>query len=144
MLLSGCGTPAPPSAEPSTAPTETPAPSPTTGSIACMDQMAWEPHEGEFSMHAFAASRALEPFDPQTGASESRTAAVALRAMADLAAGPNPRVAGLLRRAALDLDGAAAAFGAGDVARARQWLSDADAGHLAALSSTTADDWCRS
>lgn len=146
LLLAGaalaCGQLVVPTATPGATPQEA-SPDRTPAPVVCMDQMAWEPHEGEYTGDAFAASRALEPLDAATGASEALAAGAALQAMSDLALGPNARVADLLRAAAQDLAAAAAAFSAGDAARARQWLADAELKHVEALSSTTAEDWCR-
>jgi hypothetical protein len=109
---------------------------------ACIDQDAWEPHEGAFTGHWEAAGRATTALDGATGISEARLAAVEVRAMADLAARPDPRVALLLRDAGAALDAAAVAFGVGEFTAAMARLSEAQDKHELALGSTSRKDWC--
>jgi len=105
-------------------------------------QEVWERHEGAFFGHWEASGAAAAASDSVEGSSEARLAATEVRAMADQAAGTNPSVAGHLRAAADRLDAAVAAFGTGDLTTAKSRLTDAEAEHEVALSSTTVTDWC--
>ena len=134
--ISACSQPSDPTSSPLTGP------SATSLSARCIDQFAWEPHEGAFTGHWEAADRAIASHDGPTGSSEARLAASELRAMAALASVPDPNVAGHLSHAAFAVDLASVAFANGLFQIAKKNLSDAASEHEVALASTSAKDWC--
>ena len=135
-MIAGCAEPPRLTPGPSSAPTA------SAELAACIDQSVWETHEGAFSGHSYGAGQAIASLDGATGSSEARLAALEVRAMADLAEGPDPNVARRLQSAAAALDEAAIAFENGDLTTAKTRLSDAEDEHLLALGSTSREDWC--
>jgi hypothetical protein len=109
---------------------------------ACIDQSAWEPHEGAFTGHWEAANRAIASQAGATGSTEARLAASEVRAMAALAQGPDPNVARHLRDAAAALDRAVIAYENSVFTLATTNLTEAANEHELALGLTSRPDWC--
>lgn len=136
-LVVGCGQPAPP------VPASPSPPSATSSIAGCIEQPAWERHEGTPTGHWEAAKAAAASEEATKGDAEALLAASEAASMAAEARSVNPAVARELQRAADNLVLAAAAFRVGDFTAAASRIAAADDAHQLALGSTTAQDWCQ-